>query len=387
MIILSSSAHGVDFDKHYRAYELIRKGENPYLGKNYLLLNYPVFSIWLFSWLSLFEFHTAERLWDVWNIVLIGLSAIIVAYFFTPPGRCNEFSRSSDTRNVGTFSQLICNQWRVWGAFLLLFYLPPIVRMYDGNVEPTMLFFLILFGAALFNGRDFLAGVFLAFSVMVKVMSIFVLPCFIIMRRTTVLKGFALTVVVYALLLLVTGHWQWEWTFISSVLPNASYHWQSVSASLVCFWADYIFPPAKTNPQLFRLLSVVNNGVLLIFTIIFLVTARRKNKDFYTALGFNFLLLPLLSPLLEYHHHTWEVIAYFVFWRAWLSGKLRGVFFYAQFFFWLLLIAMGYCVDLGFRSYYPATFSALALFLINAYLLTCPKYLSAEENQKPEIVF
>ncbi|MCD6384663.1 DUF2029 domain-containing protein [Candidatus Sumerlaeota bacterium] len=244
--ILTFSAHGVDFDKHYRAYELIKRGDNPYLGENYLLLNYPVFTIWLFSWLSLFEFHTAERLWDCWNIALIVLSAIVVALFFRPARRSNESARYS-ADNTLTFRQLIYDQWRIWGALLLLFYLPPIVRMYDGNVEPTMLFFLILFGAALFNRRDFLAGIFLALSVMIKVMSIFVLPCFIIMRRGQVLKGFSLTAMLYALLLLASGHWRWEWTYISSVLPTASYHWQSVSASLVCFLTDYVFPSAKAT--------------------------------------------------------------------------------------------------------------------------------------------
>ncbi|MCD6384662.1 hypothetical protein J7M23_02690 [Candidatus Sumerlaeota bacterium] len=91
--------------------------------------------------------------------------------------------------------------------------------------------------------------------------------------------------------------------------------------------------------------------------------------------------MPLLSPLLEYHHHTWEVIAYFIFWCAWLSGKLQGFFFYLQLFLWLLLIAMGYCVDLGFPSYYPATLSALILFLINALLLFTNHPSSSSERR------
>jgi hypothetical protein len=98
--------------------------------------------------------------------------------------------------------------------------------------------------------------------------------------------------------------------------------------------------------------------------MIILFIAGRKRADFDTALAFNFLLLPLMSPLLEYHHHTWQIVAYFIFWRQLLEGKIRGWFLYIQSVLWLILISNGYLVDLGFPSYYPATLSVLGLWLL-----------------------
>ncbi len=368
--VLCFNSHGVDFDKHYRAYTLIMKGQNPYLGPNYLLLNYPVFTIWLFGWLQLFDFHTAERLWDVWNLAMVIISALIVSLFYKPTKTMPHNGKSESSRQ---FRDFVIGQWRIWGFFLLLYYLPPIVRMYDGNLEPTMLIFLVLFGAAYFNDRDFLAGVFLALSAMIKVMTIFVLPCVLIMGRWRIAKGMAATFVVYGFVLLATGQWRWEWILFSDVLLNASYEWQGVSASLVCFMADYIVTPAKTNPALFHTLSVITNSILLSATILVLIIAQPRKKNFENALSFSFLLLPLLSPLLEYHHHTWVVVAYFIFVRQWLAGKSGGTWCAVQFCLWLIVLFTGYLVDLGFPTYYPATLSVMALWLLHGVSLVSSK--------------
>jgi len=86
------------------------------------------------------------------------------------------------------------------------------------------------------------------------------------------------------------------------------------------------------------------------------------------------LSLPLLSPLLEPHHHIWEAVSFFFLMVLWLRGVIsRG--FSLQLPLWVVLLLTPFFDDfkvLGaiLKHGYIATFAALLLWIFNGvYLL------------------
>ena len=375
--------HGIDYGKHHIAARQIIEGKSPYIGENYLSFNYPVFTAVIYTWLAAFDFETGETAWDIGNGLLIILSALMVSLWYKPESAKRIEPSTTSQKVLAEFRQFLSDRWWVVGFFLTLYYLPVIVRMFDGNIEPTMLILMVAFGAALLNRRHKLAGVFLAFASLVKVLPVFLIIVFIIGKRWRVLLGFLTVMFVYFIFLIATGWWRWEWFFVSDVLPNAPSRWQEVSFSLASFTAGIFYPAAIEEGAKFKLWSTLVNLCFVIpVTIGVLIISRKALKKwFLLGVGFTALSLPLLTPLLEYHHHVWAIVAYFFVIKLWLEGKISRIF-YLQVPFWIILLGAGYAMNvrpsiLWLHPYKAAMLSVLILWLISGAELL---WLGLKEN-------
>ena len=371
LIWLPITTVGVDYEKHQKAARCVLKGINPTLGEHnelYLSFNYPVFTALPYLWLAPFDVMTGEALWDIVLVLQVLGCAAMVAFFYTP-------ELPSERKSDNTLARLrffIVDRWMLIGTFLIVFYTPIMLRFHAGNISPTMLFLMVAFGAAFFNKRERLAGALLACAALVKILPAFLLIVFIVAKRWKVLAGFGAVCGVYLILLLLTGWWRWDMFLFTDVLPNAAYKWYGVSRSFQVFIAGLVYPSALDTPVTFKQLTlIVNLGFFVPISIIVLIVCRSVLRE-WLPMGIAFIspVLPLLTPLLEYHHHCWAIVGYLAVVRLWVSGRIHWIF-YLQIPFLFMMHEAGYLLDINFRvygldGYILAMLSELALWIINA---------------------
>ena len=187
-------------------------------------------------------------------------------------------------------------------------------------------------------------------------------------------------------MLYATGWIRWEWYLVTELLPNLGYEWIGISESLACVSADLLKPSVLTDPHAFKVwVSVLNLGFLLPVTIIVLLLSSRILKEWlHLGVVFVGLSLPLLTPLLEYHHIVWAFVSYLFIIRLWLSGRINAIF-YMQLPLWLVILAAGHLADLGFKfgsrgAGALAMLTILVLWLINGSALVWLRFAGKEKH-------
>ncbi|MBN1901241.1 DUF2029 domain-containing protein [Candidatus Sumerlaeota bacterium] len=308
---------GVDFDKHYYAAEAIVNGTSPYTSHGlYLSFNYPQFVAWINLPLLLFKnVDHAEKAWDIGNVILLFLTAFLVCKGYKPG--THQISGTPEELN------LIDSHWWIPGLFLTFFFSPNTDGIIEGNISQWTLFSITLAGWAIVRKRDFSIGAWIAIASMIKVMPALLILPYITGRRGKVLAGAGIVWGIYLLILLITGTWGNEWFFITRVLPNIGEYWDHISYSVPYVALRYGSKRMYQDPGCLRLASLVWNLIWVISYIVVCLRYReniKREKGDMLFLVMGMVLLPVLPPLLEFHHFVWSfpglLITYHIFWKG-----------------------------------------------------------------------
>ncbi|NQU43079.1 DUF2029 domain-containing protein, partial [bacterium] len=213
---------GVDFPKHVEAARAVLENRSPYTGENYLGFNYPLLTAWLFVFLAWVPADRAEFVWDLCHAIFVFASLVIVVGAYRP--RITDSKRRTDGCPIQAASW-IADHWPAVGALALALFSPIFLDIHHGNIEPLNLVLLILMGALLLRGKENSAGVVLAVLCLIKIVPILLVPALWMggKRRTVAVWTAALSA--YAIVMLLTGWWRWEWFLVTETLPNIGFHY------------------------------------------------------------------------------------------------------------------------------------------------------------------
>lgn len=372
-------AWGVDYTKHWLAGERVLRGETPYQGE--LPDNYPAPTKPLFMWLMLFDIHMGEVMWDVWNALMIAGAAAMAAIFYRPRPSSRPLPGAAESANLPSlFKILLRRAWWAWGIMLVCSFTPAVELLHSGNVAPTSFFLLVMWGAFEARGRAAWSGAGLVMGSLTKVMTIFALWPYIIGWRRRALIGAGIVLGLYILSVTLAGWWAWEWHMYSVILPGFTWEFTGISYGVNILLGQTIFPWAMAEAGTFRLYSTVVGGVFIAITMLGVWLGRRRlasEEGHLTAVSLCLIALPLIDPMLEYHHYIWIIPAWLWLWRRWVEGALDDTAFLAQIPGWFLIIAAAWWGDLTGRGYWPALAGAFYLWiLIGFQLLRLPVPLS-----------
>ena len=344
LILYPFTAVGVDFGKHYIAAQRVIRGESPYAGDDmYLAFNYPQFVAWTNLPILLFKNpDVAESAWDVANVMLVLLTALVAAV-----GYCPDEKWLASHINV---------PWWCIAIFLTLFYSPNTAGLRPGNLSSWVLLFITLLGWAIYKKKEVLTGVLLILCALLKVLPIFLLIPYIMAWRKKVLTGAGATLGIYLGILIVTGALKNEIFFITHVLPNVGEKWSIISISIPYVITRHFFPATHANPVAMKEISVVWSLMMILPYLWLSFRYRRllrsaEGEILFFVIGV--ILAPLVSPLLEYHHLVWVFPALLLTFHLAQRGLLKGTYLAiaAIGLFWLCI--SGALADVIFISAFP----------------------------------
>lgn len=323
LFIIPLRTEGVDFWKHYYAAEMVVNGESPFIGDLYLSFNYPQFVAWLNLPLLIFkDIKDAEKAWDVVNIILVLLTMCIVIWGYKPKHKGAE-----TLVHISSGNTQITLPWWLVAIFLTLFFGPNTDGLRPGNLSSWVLIFIVLAGWGAYQGKDVWTGIMIALSAMIKIMPIFLLLPYLIIQRKGIIIGAALTFGVYLLILLVTGTLGNEMFLVTDVLPNLGSRWIDVSYSVPVVITRQLFHTVHQNPQQMQLICNLWSLILFISYLATVWANRRVIKSRegeYLIFIIGTLLMPILSPLLEYHHFNWSFAGLLIAFHLAREKLIRG---------------------------------------------------------------
>lgn len=294
---------GSDYHKHWLAARCLFEGTNNYIGKWLELgFNYPQATAFIFGWLGFFSEAVGEKLWEWMHIGFLIGCWLIAWKAFAPSPRA---LRLADNDDSGQRMRSACaRHWGLLTAFALAIFTPATHCIWVGNIDPYNAILAMGLVAALLSGRDRLAGVLWALLILCKMLPLALIVPLIAWRRWRVFKATLVVMVVYFVVLLVTGRLSYEWYFVRETIPNITFFWRGISVSMsraVIFLLGR--PEWHEKEAAFNMvvrLTTVTLLTIYIFMIVWL--RRRRGTGFVRTFELAMLFYPLMAPLLEPHH-------------------------------------------------------------------------------------
>lgn len=312
-----------DYLKHWEAAKAVLAGRTPYYGAPdlYLGFNYPMFTAYAFSYLGFLDFPTSKVVWTIGNAIFLVLGVVVAAVYLRPA------IRTEDT-TIAVGSDLCDAFRRHWVSVVVIATLNfhPLIRAFtQANIDPFEFLLLVIFAAALVKKCDGLAGGVLAAVTLVKVVPILLLVPLVAVRRWRVIGFYLGGLLLYALILLLTGKWRMEAFLYADVLPKIGFQYLGISYSTHKMLAILWNPAALTSTTAYNQWVFAINAVLMLVmcgVCAYAFFRRRAQNEHLVAFGT--VMLALMSPLLEYHHFVWAVPAYFLQMKSWAEGTISN---------------------------------------------------------------
>jgi hypothetical protein len=332
-------SYGVDFGKHWLAGQRIFEGGSVFHGDSELLygFNYPQLIAILFSWIALFPRPRADAIWDGLNVFLL-VSAWYVAWRGIAP---------ASVPPAGKARAGLARHWALTSAVAFCIYQPAVECVRVGNVEPYNTLLAMGMIALLLRNRDRWAGALWALLVFCKFLpAVLILP-WLLWRRWRILQGAAVVAIVYHLLLAAMGRLGEEWFLYRHVLPEISYHWRGISHSsnhLVLLLLDR--DDWYSDPNVFRLVTLATLGPTAAVYTLAMVVLRRRGAALMRAIEAASIFIPILAPLLEYHHFVFALPALYLQLHRWIGGKMSDGYAIGYMAGWMVLCKAYVVLDL-----------------------------------------
>lgn len=367
-LIFSFTSPGVDYVKHYHAAQDVLQSRNPFVNENGLFFAYPQFAVWLFLFLAWFSPEHAEHVWDGLNALFLALSLGLVIAFPRPRVPAEARGRADPASRARVWT---ADHWPSAAAFIMGIFAPAFVGVHCGNIEPLNLFLGSLLCLALLRNAQAATGAALAVLSLVKILpSFFVVPLWLAGKRRTV-AVWAGVLCVYALVLIATGWWRWEWFLFTETLPNLAWEYRGISNSLVAIAATYFFPWLWSSKTVCDAAGMAATGTVLALCVLILLRSRKSlRRSWRPGLAFASLSIVLATPLLEYIHLVWTLPAYLFLILDFLEGEIGAWRFLASASLWILVFACRHLQDLGMTQpmlpRHIATFFVLGLWILAA---------------------
>jgi hypothetical protein len=321
---------GIDFKAYYIAADLLRQGRDFYsieeqlsevehleLPTNESFYIYPPLLAMLFVPLTALPLARAAQIWFFGNLLLYGLSLILV-------------SRSLD---LGSRTKVPALLWVL--AFL---YPPALFTLYKGQANIVILFLLALVYFLLLRGLAARAGVALGLGSMIKIVPVLLLPYYLWKRQYLLVFATLLTLfilVVTTVVVVGTGPVR---TFVSWVLPTlAAPRPNPANQSLGGFFSLLLLGNPYTwnlvdSPSLWKALTGATSAVVLGGAAFLLWRHQRCASTSDLEYALIVASFPLLSNIAWVDMFVLLVIPYAVLCRHALDYRLGPT--------WIALIAV-----------------------------------------------
>jgi hypothetical protein len=361
-IVHQFSVAGCDFPKHHLAAVDISQGRNPYVGEaRDLSFNYPLMTAWMFYFLLLIPKESAEVWWDTLFAIFTALPLLLVILHYRPGVRVANPPPSGCTEAEAKWIGL---HWPSLSALMLALFAPLFLDLFCGNIDPFILLLLVLMGAFLMRGRDVAAGVTFALVCLVKMTPVLFAPGFLLAGRKKVFWTWFALMVAYAALLLVTGLWRWEWYLYTKTLPQIGFYYREISSTLTAMIGKLLSPTLYNTKSLFdRVSFIVSLAVAAVHCGVLAAGWRAFRESWKMVVIYTSMTVVLVSPLLEYHHHNWEILAWLLLFVEYAEGRMGKAFFWTSAVGWLCIFYCRYWNELGdFRPIHPYYVAMLLLY-------------------------
>lgn len=317
-IVKPAATTGVDFGKHWLAARALLGGASVYDGwELHMGFNYPQWMAMAFFWVGLTDFETAER---IWGWMLLGL---LVATWWVAWRGMRPAARAPGA--VSPLRSGLERHWAVTTALMLALFQPATTCLPVGNIDPYNALLAVALAAALLRGRDGTAGVLWALLILCKLLPLSLLVVFVLWERWRVLRSAGWTLLGYLALLIVCGRLGYEWYFYRWIVPDITYYWRWISRSiprgllLASGRGDLV-----NDPVFYRFFTIgALAGLGGVYTAA-LGWMRWRKLSLERALEPAFLAVPLLAPLLEYHHFVLSLPTILLQLRRWSRGEMSA---------------------------------------------------------------
>jgi hypothetical protein len=361
----------VDFGKHWLAARALADGANVYDGwELYLGFNYPQWVAFVYFWLGLTACDTAKHVWNGMNLGLL-VATWWVAWQALRP-------LPAPTPAPSPLRAGLARHWGVTTALTLALFQPATTCLPAGNVDPYNTVLAVALAAALLARRDAWAGVWWALLILCKLLPVSLVVPLVLWRRWRVLRSAAVVLAGYGLLLAVTGRLGYEWYFLRRIVPAIGFHWRWLSLSipralLLLFGLSEWY----NHPESYRLCTM---AILLALAALYCAALwwlRRRRVSLERSLELAFLAVPLMAPLLEFHHFVFSLPTVLLMLRRWALGKMGTVWAVVYLLAWLNLAQSYTYLDLWPSN--PLVMDFTALFSVAVLLVAMIWELAREK--------
>ena len=279
-----------DFKVHYLAPLAILKGFNPYLGgKGYFTPDvHPPFTILLFSPFTLFPYYFAEKLWTMLSIVFLIASVYIIF-------KVNNQKMSS---GIGLLIS----------ALLFVFYFPVKFTLGMGQINFLILFLATLAIYFLNKNKNYLSGIFLGLSIMIKFFPLLFLPYLVILKKWKILISFLCVSTIIFLFAFMIIKPDINVYFYKNILPTffggwkTDYYNQSLSGFLGREMA------IGTSRELFRIF--ISFILTLLPFLVILKNSLNRKRMLNLELSIIITTTLLVNNFSWQHHFVWLIFPY-----------------------------------------------------------------------------
>lgn len=351
--ILSLPTYGVDFMVYHGAARMFLNGENPYLCQESLPgpMTYPIFGLLCCVPFALLPLPAADTAWDLFQVVLLAGTALLVVFGYRPRG---DGSDAAPSLGFGDRVSLVSEAdlhryWPLIAPLLVATFTPACLEFVPGNIQQLNLFGVTLLGVALLRGRETSAGFILAALCGIKVLPIVLIPALWVAgkRRTVTVCGAALGG--YGVLLLATGWWRYELDLFMRLMPQFSaigleYDRTLTSVGLIA--GKLFFPSLLESRAVF---GPAVKGFGMVVGLIYLgalwlgrVHYRRVWRD---AVTLGLMTMVLACPVATFAHFSYILPGYVWLFRTYFRTK-EHVYFGLSLSLWAIVFGTRVCLDL-----------------------------------------
>lgn len=339
-----------DFSSYYYGAATLKNGGNPYLGgKNfYGAFRYPPFDILFFFPFTFFPFIFSEKLFTVFSLLCFFFALFLLMKIL----------------KLSLFNSL--------GLILLILvtnFFPAKYTLGMGQANNIVLLAIVLFIYFLLNKKQYIAGVFLALAITLKLFPVLFILYLLIQKQWKVLWAFILTIIATLLLVYIFLNHTVTVYFFQTILPNllgASngdyYYNQALSGFLA---------RETSNVALRETARIVIGGALVLWAI-FTIWKKRTKSNNIVLLSLSLIIVVslIINPFSWQHYYVWTIISLLItFW--FIKDNHPNRWLYMVLFISYLLMAINLKNPLSVPAIFQShvLYGSLLLYGLDSYLL------------------
>ena len=338
-----------DFSGYYYGSKYLLENSNPYFGGGGLFTSfvYPPIVLLLFLPFTILTFQMSEIVWTILNFIFL-LSSLYM------------LSSILDVRFFSKINLLLMS---------LVFISFPIKFSFGmGQINILVLMLLVISYWLLVKKKEFLSGVFLGVSLVIKLFPLLLLVYFLLKHQKKIILGMIVVILLSVLLVLIFVPLKTSSQFITNILPSFLSSWKLdyYNQSL----GGFIGRSFGTG-NLANILKIIFSFIFI--SITFFAVLKNKQKDFVSfSLKFGTLITAslMINTFSWQHHFVWLIIPFFAMFSKCLKLKKKVLY--------LFILSISYVlVSINFPNpkILPVIFQShvffgvLILFVLNVYLL------------------
>lgn len=337
-----------DFRAHYFGAQRVLYHQDPFAFDVHYFTNqaYPPLDYLVFIPFLLFPYEVATKLWVI-LLVLFILGSLHVLFKIS---QRKSFS----------------NESLILSSFVFLSF-PVKFSLGMGQINPFLLFFVVLIILKLLDKKDDIAGVLSAFIFQLKFFPLLFVPYLLAQKRFKYFYGVVLTSIVLLFVMTVLQMIPENITFYKEILPG-----------LLSSWKDDYYNQALTgvisrsieDDELRQILKIFFSSILLITTGITAFMKRKVNKYQYLILTALITLSLLINNFSWQHHFIFLIPSFFAVYYYIKENRISSIYLIILFFAYLLV-----SLNLKDPNSYPAVvqshvfYGGLLLLLLQLFLL------------------